>query len=180
MALQSLEEALTYTQMHAANSDRYAFEFENGSDAWISFVAHLPRSFPRGGKFDQMLLRRVEFSLREGEDYNRELVLRQAPLLMEFDEDDICVACIHKENSDTNIDWKEREKELQDIDNAISGNRSLWVNGIRRIGKTSLLLQSIRDYSCLNKRPAALIYFPCETFKFEPQQDRCFDIRTHT
>jgi type II secretion system protein J len=88
MALQSMEEALTYARMHAANADRYWFEGNSGSDATLSFVAQLPRSFPRGGKFGEFTLRRVEFSLQSGQDYTRDLVLRQAPLLMEFDEDE--------------------------------------------------------------------------------------------
>ncbi|MCU0770607.1 MAG: hypothetical protein MUE94_02390 [Verrucomicrobia bacterium] len=88
MALQCMEEALTYARMSAANADRYWFEGNSGSDARLSFVAKLPRSFPRGGKFGELTLRRVEFGLQSGEDYSQELVLRQAPLLMDFDEDE--------------------------------------------------------------------------------------------
>ncbi len=88
MALRSMEEALTYARMYAANADLYWFEGNSGSDAMLSFVAKLPRSFPRGGKFGELTLRRVEFSLQPGEDHTRQLVLRQAPLLMDFDEDE--------------------------------------------------------------------------------------------
>jgi type II secretion system protein J len=88
MAMQSVEEALTYARMYAANADLYWFEGNSGSDALLSFVAKLPRSFPRGGKFGDLTLRRVEFSLREGDDYMRELVLRQRPILMEYDVDE--------------------------------------------------------------------------------------------
>jgi len=88
MAVQSIEEALTYARMYAANSDLYWFEGNSGSDARLSFVSKLPLSFPRGAKFGDLTLRRVEFSLREGEDYTRQLVLRQAPLLMDYDVDE--------------------------------------------------------------------------------------------
>jgi type II secretion system protein J len=89
MALQSIEESLTYARMYAANAERYYwFEGNSGSDAWLSFVAQLPRSFPRGGKFGDLTMRRVEFSLQEGPDYTRQLVLRQRPLLMDYDEDE--------------------------------------------------------------------------------------------
>lgn len=89
MALQSIEESLTYARMYAANAERfYWFEGNSGSDARLSFVAQLPRSFPRGGKFGDLTMRRVEFSLREGENFTRQLVLRQRPLLMDYDVDE--------------------------------------------------------------------------------------------
>jgi type II secretion system protein J len=89
MAMQIMEEALTYTRMHVVNADLYWFGGESGSDATLSFIASLPRSFPRGGKFGDMTLRRVEFSLQPGPEYTSQLVLRQAPLLMEFDRDEV-------------------------------------------------------------------------------------------
>lgn len=82
MAMQILEESLTYTCMHAANADLYWFGGESGSDAVLSFAARLPHSFPRSGKFGDATLRRIEFSLQPGPDYTRNLVLRQAPLLV--------------------------------------------------------------------------------------------------
>lgn len=88
MAMQSIEEALTYARMYAANADLYWFEGNSGSDARLSFVAQLPQSFPRGGKFGDLTLRRVEFSLQEGENYSRQLVLRQRPLLRDYDIDE--------------------------------------------------------------------------------------------
>jgi len=96
MAMQIMEEALTYTCMYAANADLYWFGGESGSDAVLSFAARLPHSFPRGGKFGDNTLRRLEFSLQPGPDYTRDLVLRQGPLLKVdqdtgsmFDEDEM-------------------------------------------------------------------------------------------
>ena len=88
MVMQTMEEALTYAKMHAANSDLYWFEGYSGSDAMLSFVAKLPKSFPRGGKFGDLTLRRVEFSIQQGEGYSLQLVLRQRPLLTEYDVDE--------------------------------------------------------------------------------------------
>lgn len=88
MAVESMEQALTYAKMHAANADLYWFEGNSGSDARLSFISKLPKSFPRGGKFTDLTLRRVEFSLQPGEDRTQELVLRQAPLLMDYDVDE--------------------------------------------------------------------------------------------
>ena len=88
MAVRCMEDALTYARMNAAHPDLYWFEGESGDNARLSFVARLPESFPRGAKFGDLVLRRIEFSVVPGEDPRRQLVVRQAPLLMEFDEDE--------------------------------------------------------------------------------------------
>jgi len=88
IALRCLEESLTFTEMYAANASYYGFVAENGSDATLSFVSRLPKDFPRSGRFGDFTVRRVEFSIEPGPDGDNLLVLRQAPLLMEFDEDE--------------------------------------------------------------------------------------------
>lgn len=88
VALRCLEESLTYSQMYVANINHYAFVAENGSSATLSFVSRLPESFPRSGRFGGVNVRRVEFSLEPGANQNSQLVLRQARLLEEFDEDE--------------------------------------------------------------------------------------------
>jgi len=57
-------------------------------DGSFSFVARLPKSFPRSGKFGDLDVRRVMFSLESAPDSSRQLVLRQNPLLMEWDIDE--------------------------------------------------------------------------------------------
>lgn len=89
IAMQCIEEALTFTQMYTANIGWYSFEAESGNDAFLSFVTRLPESFPRGGKFGDLRVRRVTFSVEEGEGGDRELVLRQHPILMQPDEDEV-------------------------------------------------------------------------------------------
>lgn len=88
MAMRTLENALTCTCSYAGDIEYYAFLAENGDDASLSFVAHLPDSFPRGGKFGGYNTRRVTFSLEPGADSGKRFVLRQSPVLMDLDQDE--------------------------------------------------------------------------------------------
>ena len=88
LAIHTLEQGLTAARSFAGTIEHYAFTGENGSDARLSFVARLPKSFPRSGKFGDFDMRRVIFSIESGEDYGRQLVLRQHPVLMEMDIDE--------------------------------------------------------------------------------------------
>jgi type II secretion system protein J len=84
VAMRTIETALTCARSFDANSKYYWFVGENGSDATLSFVAKLPESFPRSGKFGGFDTRRVTFTLEPGLNSNKQLVLRQAPLLMDL------------------------------------------------------------------------------------------------
>jgi type II secretion system protein J len=88
IAIHTIEEALTASRSFAADLQHYGFVGENGSEAVLSFVARLPKSFPRSGKFGDLDVRRVTFAVESGRDAQRELVLRQSPILMEFDQDE--------------------------------------------------------------------------------------------
>lgn len=88
MAIRAIEDALTATRSFAADPQSYGFYAENGDDALLSFVARLPDSFPRSGKFHGLDVRRVTFALVSGPDSARELVVRQNPILMDLDEDE--------------------------------------------------------------------------------------------
>lgn len=89
IAVRVIEEALMSTRSFAADMEHYAFVAENGESAALSFVARLPKSFPRNGRFGDFDVRRVTFSLESGAAYGeRELVLRQNPILMDLDEDE--------------------------------------------------------------------------------------------
>jgi type II secretion system protein J len=83
IALRVLEDSLTSAISHVANQPYYGFLAENGSEPMLSFVARLSKSFPRSGKFGDLDVRRVTFSVE-----NEELVLRQVPLVMEMDIDE--------------------------------------------------------------------------------------------
>jgi prepilin-type N-terminal cleavage/methylation domain-containing protein len=88
IAIRTLEDALWCARLFAADYQYYGFVAENGEDAQLSFVARLPPSFPRSGRFGNFDVRRVTFSLERSPDGGRELVLRQQPILtdMEIDE----------------------------------------------------------------------------------------------
>lgn len=89
IAGRTIEETLSSVQSFAANRNYYAFVSENGSEAMLSFVSRLSPSFPRSGKFAGLDVRRVTFSVEQGKDGSRQLVLRQTPLLMETDKDEV-------------------------------------------------------------------------------------------
>jgi type II secretory pathway pseudopilin PulG len=84
-----VEDSLGSAEMFMKNSDYYSFIAENGDEPKLSFVARLAQSFPRSGKFGDLDVRRLEFSTQRGVDTPRELVLRQRPLLMEFDKEEM-------------------------------------------------------------------------------------------
>ena len=88
IAVRTLEDALTSVRAFASDVQYYSFVGENGDDASLSFVAKLPESFPRSGRFGSFDVRRVTFSLESGADSGRQLVLRQQPVLMDMDIDE--------------------------------------------------------------------------------------------
>jgi len=68
----------------------YTFLADSDSeDSSLSFVARLPHSFPRSGKFGDLTVRRLEFRVVPGPGRNKQLILRQRPLIMDFDPDEI-------------------------------------------------------------------------------------------
>jgi prepilin-type N-terminal cleavage/methylation domain-containing protein len=83
-----LEDSLGSAQSFAANLPYYYFAAENGDSPVLSFVARLSKSFPRSGKFGDLDVRRVTYSLEAGPDGSRQLVLRQNPLVMDPDKDE--------------------------------------------------------------------------------------------
>jgi type II secretion system protein J len=88
MAGRTIEESLTSVQSFAQNMNLYAFLADNGNDSTLSFVSRLSPSFPRSGKFGDFSVRRVTFSVEQGRDGTRDLVLRQNPLLMDMDKEE--------------------------------------------------------------------------------------------
>jgi hypothetical protein len=83
-----LEDSLGSAQSYQANLADYYFVAENGSEPMLSFVARLSKSFPRSGKFGDLDMRRLTFSVEAAPDGGRQLVLRQNPLVMEPDRDE--------------------------------------------------------------------------------------------
>jgi len=88
IAIRTLEDSLGSAQSFGLNLPYYSFLAQNGSEASLSFVARLAPSFPRSGKFADLEVRRVTFSLEDGSDSSHNLVLRQCPLMMALENDE--------------------------------------------------------------------------------------------
>jgi type II secretion system protein J len=114
IAIRTLEDSLTCIQSFQASMKYYSFNVTNGQQPGLSFVARVPDIFPRGGKFDSNL-RRLTFSVEAtGGDSERDLVLRQNPILMDLDTDEQQIPLVLARNVtdfivecwDTNaLDW---------------------------------------------------------------------------
>ena len=89
IAMRALEEALMSARLFVANVQHYGFIADTRDEfAALSFVARLPDSFPRSGRYGGLVMRRLTFSVEAGTDSQNQLVLRQEPLLMEPDVDE--------------------------------------------------------------------------------------------
>lgn len=88
IAIRTVENSLMCIQSFQASMKYYSFVVENGPEPVFSFTARLPGVFPRNGKFGDFNVRRVTFSLESGADQDKNLVLRQNPILMDLDDDE--------------------------------------------------------------------------------------------
>jgi type II secretion system protein J len=88
ISIRIIEDSLGSVESFVRNANYYSFVGENGSEASLSFVARLAKSFPRSGKFGDLDLRRLTFTVEKGSDNSRQLVLRQTPVLMDMDIDE--------------------------------------------------------------------------------------------
>ncbi|MBW8863358.1 MAG: prepilin-type N-terminal cleavage/methylation domain-containing protein [Verrucomicrobia bacterium] len=88
IALRTIEDSLMCIQSFQASQRYYYFDVENGDAPMLSFASRVPDVFPRNGKFGDFNLRRVTFSLEAGDGGEKNLVLRQNPVLMDMDEDE--------------------------------------------------------------------------------------------
>lgn len=96
MAMRALEEALLGARVpllasRAARQNEHLYSFLASGDPdepYLSFVAHLPESFPRSGRFGDMRIRRVTFNLEPDQSGGNQLVVRQVPILFDPDRDE--------------------------------------------------------------------------------------------
>ena len=88
VALRTIEDSLMCIQSFQASQRYYYIDVENGDKPVLSFASRVPEIFPRNGKFGDFNLRRVTFSLEAGDSGEKNLVLRQSPILMDMDEDE--------------------------------------------------------------------------------------------
>lgn len=91
IAMRTIKEALGCVMSFQADPQNYAFLAENDNNGFLSFAARLPEMYPRSSRpawqgFD---VRRVSFSIENGAEFSqRQLVLRQTPLLKEMHPDE--------------------------------------------------------------------------------------------
>ena len=88
MASRTIEEALSCVQSFNESLQDYGFVADN-DDETLSFVARLPSSFPRSGRFGDLTTRRVEFRVEPDPESGKRLVLRQSPIVMDFERSEI-------------------------------------------------------------------------------------------
>ena len=93
VVLRAIGDALMGVESFQASQKYYWFRLENGESPFLSFVARLPDSYARNGKFvgaaggRDASSRRVTFSLAAGENGEKDLILRQSPILIEDSEE---------------------------------------------------------------------------------------------
>ena len=90
VAIHTLEDSLTCVQSFQASMQYYSF-IVSEEPPELDFTARLPGNFPRNGKFGDLNVRQLQFSLQAGPDTDnqeKELVLRQKPILLDLDEDE--------------------------------------------------------------------------------------------
>ncbi len=94
IALRTLEDSLMAIESFQASPRYYSFLMDDSDTPSLSFTARVPEIFPRNGKFMNpntgldFNLRRLTYSLEDGEDGQKNLVLRQNPVLMDLDADE--------------------------------------------------------------------------------------------
>ncbi len=94
ISVRTIEDALVTAQMFAANMppqnpDAYYSFLADGTGefASLSFVAHLPASFPGVGHYGDDIVRRVTFTCEQGKDGSMNLVMRQGPMMASMEKD---------------------------------------------------------------------------------------------
>jgi hypothetical protein len=85
IAVRTIEDSLYCIQSFQASMQYYSFIVQNGDQPMLSFTARLPDIFPRNGRFEGFNLRRLTFTVEPGANNEKNLVLRQNPILMDMD-----------------------------------------------------------------------------------------------
>jgi prepilin-type N-terminal cleavage/methylation domain-containing protein len=94
ISMRALTDALTTAQMFTANmppqnpNAYYSFIADMSGDfGSLSFVAHLPATFPGVGRYGDQIVRRVTFTIEKDKTEGLNLVMRQGPLMQMLDPD---------------------------------------------------------------------------------------------
>jgi prepilin-type N-terminal cleavage/methylation domain-containing protein len=144
VTLRTIEDSLMAIQSFQASPMYYSFILQNGDAPVLSFAARVPEYFPRNGKFinpntgRDFNLRRLTFTLEAGADGEKNLVLRQNPVLMDLDDDEQKYPLVLARNVRTfTVEW-------WDTNTTLHANWSLedWVdtNSIPPLLRVNLVL----------------------------------------
>ena len=96
VAIHTIEDSLTCVQSFQASMQYYSF-IVNDDPQELQFTARLPDSFPRNGKFGDLAVRQLTFTIESppnpGNDFSgnnseKDLILRQKPILLDMDADE--------------------------------------------------------------------------------------------
>jgi hypothetical protein len=87
VAIHSLEDSLTCIQSFQADMKYYSFIVSEDPPE-LDFTSRLPDNFPRNGKFGDLNVRQLQFTVETGPDSEKDLMLRQKPILLDMDEDE--------------------------------------------------------------------------------------------
>ena len=84
IAVHTLHDAFLTMQYFTANPKHYAFFTDTSGDmAAVSMVSRLPASFPGVGMYGDQVVRRISFYTQPGPNGGTELVMTQAPMLLD-------------------------------------------------------------------------------------------------
>jgi hypothetical protein len=143
VTLRTIEDSLMAVQSFQASPQYYSFIVANGDAPVLSFAARLPEVFPRNGKFinpntgKDFNLRRVTFALESAAGGEKDLVLRQNPVLMDLDADEQQYPLVLARNVrkftvecwDTNkLEWADKWDDTNAIPPLVRVNLALGVN----------------------------------------------------
>jgi prepilin-type N-terminal cleavage/methylation domain-containing protein len=87
VAIHTLEDSLTCIQSFQADMKYYSFIVSEDPPE-LDFTSRLPDNFPRNGKFGDLSVRQLQFTVETGPDSEKDLMLRQKPILLDMDEDE--------------------------------------------------------------------------------------------
>jgi type II secretory pathway pseudopilin PulG len=156
VAVRTIESALMCVQSYQASHQYYSFVVQNGDEPLLSFTARLPDDFPRNGRFGDFNLRRVTFSVEPGPDREKDLVLRQNPILMDLDKDEMEHPLVLARNvkkfatvcwNPVDKDWSDKWDNTNQIPTMVRFTLELGGNSLNNFGDTSPILSVTRVVS---------------------------------
>lgn len=153
VAVRTIESALMCVQSFQATQQYYTFIVQNGDEPLLSFTSRLPDDFPRNGRFGDFNMRRVTFTVEAGPDSEKDLVLRQNPILMDMDKDEQehpLVLARHVKSfaaecwDPTQSDWSDKWDNTNQIPTMVRFTLVLGGNPLNNFGDTSPALAVTR------------------------------------